>query len=208
MTLDSAEMDLSKTFEKGQGYVALSRVKSLSGLKLSGFNAITLEVDALALKADKRFKQLSEMAENENNDFALEQAAKKFIKDSGGISNKDEIAENKNNLKKGLKTKKKSTYLITKQLIDEGLSLNNIAKERELSIGTIITHLIRISDQYPTTDLSRFKPDKKILSKVRTARNKILKDHSGDESINIKPLFKMLDGKISYQDIKLALVFL
>lgn len=48
MTLDSAEIDLSKTFEKGQGYVALSRLKSLSGLKLLGINELSLQLDPLA----------------------------------------------------------------------------------------------------------------------------------------------------------------
>lgn len=208
MTLDCAEMDLSKTFEKGQGYVALSRVKSLKGLKLTGFNTITLEVDNLALKADKRFKQLSFEAENENSDEELEKLAKKFIKDSGGISNKDEIKENKTNLKKGLKTKKKSTYLITKQLVDEGFSLKEIAKIRELSLGTITTHLIIINDKYPLTNLSRFKPDKKILAKVKKARNNILKESKGENTISLKPIFEKLDGEITYQEIKLALVFL
>lgn len=38
MSLDSASVDLSKTFEFGQGYVAISRVRSLKGLHLSGIN--------------------------------------------------------------------------------------------------------------------------------------------------------------------------
>ncbi len=208
MTLDSAEMDLSKTFEKGQGYVALSRVKSLAGLKLTGFNNITLEVDTLALKADKRFQELSILAENENSEAALEKLETIFIKKSGGITNRDEIEENKRNLKRGKKIKKKSTYLITKQLIDKDYSLKEIAKERELSIGTISTHLIRISDLYPQTNLSRFKPDKKILSKVKKARNDILKANPKENTISLKPIFESLNGEVSYQDIKLALVFI
>ena len=42
MTLDAAEIDLSKTFETGQGYVALSRIKNIEGLRLMGLNPMAL----------------------------------------------------------------------------------------------------------------------------------------------------------------------
>ena len=208
MTLDAAEMDLSKTFEKGQGYVALSRVKSLSGLKLIGYNDITLQVDSLALKADKRFQELSLKAEIDYNAIDLELQAEKFIKNSGGITNLEEIQENKKSIEKGEKIKKKSTHLITKQWIDEGLSLKAIAKERELSLGTIATHLIIIADKYPATNLSRYRPSKKILTKVKNARDKLLKETKEENSISLKPIFEALDGEISYPEIKLALIFI
>ena len=38
MSMDAAIMDLSKAFEYGQGYVALSRVRRLSGVYLTGLN--------------------------------------------------------------------------------------------------------------------------------------------------------------------------
>lgn len=52
MTLDAAEIDLSKTFEVGQGYVALSRLKSMEGLMLMGMNNIALRVDERVLEED------------------------------------------------------------------------------------------------------------------------------------------------------------
>ncbi len=208
MTLDSAVMDLSKTFEKGQGYVALSRIKGLEGLQLKGFNATTLEVDSLALKADKRFLELSRDTEELISNEELDKKALKFIKKSGGITNIDEIKENKKNLKEGKKVTKKSTYLITKQMIDNGHSLDDIVIERDLTIGTVSTHLIRIAELYPKTDLSRFKPETKILNKVKKARNSLIKEIGPGERISLKPIFDMLKGELSYDQIKMALAFI
>lgn len=208
MTLDSAIMDLSNTFEKGQGYVALSRIKGLEGLQLKGFNATTLEVDHLALKADKRFLELSQNAEELISNEELENKALRFIKKSGGISNLDEIKENKKNLKAGKKVTKKSTYLITKQMIDNGHSLEDIVIERDLTIGTVSTHLIRIADLYPNTDLRRFKPETKILNKVKKARSTLIKEIGPGETISLKPIFDMLKGELSYDQIKMALAFI
>jgi ATP-dependent exoDNAse (exonuclease V) alpha subunit len=208
MTLDSAVMDLSNTFEKGQGYVALSRIKGLEGLQLNGFNTTTLEVDQLALKADIRFQALSEETEEAVATEDLTKKAFNFIKKSGGVTNVDEIVENKKKLEKGKKVTKKSTYLITKQMIDNGQSLEDIVIERGLTLGTVSTHLIRIADLYPKTDLSRFKPDSRILKKVKEARDKLLKEIGPGERISLKPIFDKLQGELTYDQIKMALVFI
>ncbi len=60
MSLDAAVMDLSNAFEYGQGYVALSRVRSLSGLHLLGWNERALRVHPLALEKDADFRRASE----------------------------------------------------------------------------------------------------------------------------------------------------
>ncbi len=208
MTLDSAVMDLSKTFEKGQGYVALSRVKGMDGLQLKGFNSTALEVDGLALKADLRFQELSNEVEASIEMEDLEVKARNFIKKSGGVIDKDEIRENRKNLEKGQKVTKKSTYLITKQLIDKGHSLEDIVIERDLTLGTVATHLIKIAALYPKTDLSNFKPETKVLNKVKKARNQLLKEIGPGERISLKPIFDLLKGEVTYDQIKMALVFI
>jgi len=56
LSLDCAEIDLSQTFEYGMGYVALSRVRSLSGLKLLGFNDLALEVNERIVTFDEELR--------------------------------------------------------------------------------------------------------------------------------------------------------
>jgi hypothetical protein len=62
MSLDEAIMDLSQVFEYGQGYVALSRVKRLSGLHLLGWNARSFQVHPQILAQDNQFRESSEAA--------------------------------------------------------------------------------------------------------------------------------------------------
>ena len=60
MSLDRAVMDLSNVFEYGQGYVALSRVRSLKGLFILGINNRALEVHPQILKIDQAFRKQSD----------------------------------------------------------------------------------------------------------------------------------------------------
>ncbi len=64
MSLDSVEVDLSKSFEAGMGYVALSRVRTLSGLKILGFSENALKINADVLEYDKHLRELSNKAES------------------------------------------------------------------------------------------------------------------------------------------------
>lgn len=59
MTLDSAFINLSKTFEPGMGYVALSRLKSLQSLYLEDFNAMALQMNSEALRLDAWLRKQS-----------------------------------------------------------------------------------------------------------------------------------------------------
>ena len=97
MTLDAAEIDLSRTFEPGQGYVALSRIKSIEGLKLMGINDMALKVDSLILQIDDRMKMASKRASDEIKNMSDKEKAKKFedtIRKNDGIIQKTEIEKN------------------------------------------------------------------------------------------------------------------
>ncbi len=60
ISLDEAVIDLSKTFEYGQGYVAISRVRSLSGLSLEGLNEMAFKMHPRIVEQDKLFRTESE----------------------------------------------------------------------------------------------------------------------------------------------------
>ncbi|MFA7662872.1 MAG: PIF1 family DEAD/DEAH box helicase, partial [Patescibacteria group bacterium] len=60
MSLDLAEIDLSKSFTPGMGYVALSRVRNFDGLKLEGYNEMALQIDPKILPFDKKLQETSD----------------------------------------------------------------------------------------------------------------------------------------------------
>jgi len=64
MTLEMAEIDLSKAFGYGMGYVALSRLTSLKGLYLLGINEMAYKLDPQVFIYDKELLRLSEDKEN------------------------------------------------------------------------------------------------------------------------------------------------
>ncbi len=233
MTLDAAEIDLSRTFELGQGYVALSRLKSLEGLKLLGMNTMSLQLDPLARGADKRFLELSSEADANYamlDEKSLQQSHDKFVLKSGGTTSQavieayaklqkrrreqDKAQQNKKQkLGNQVADKSEATLLATKALLEESLSIIEIAQTRELAQSTIMRHISQLKAQDPSLACDHLRPDDEVMTAVGNAYVAIKvannpNDFNDDGSIKLKPIYEQLKQTIDYNTIRLALIFI
>ena len=236
MTLDAAEVDLSKTFEKGQGYVALSRLKQLSGLQLLGVNELSLQLDPLARGADQRFQAISTEQEGEfltRSKKQLNDLHREFIIQCRGTLDKEKIAAYENRAKQQQKLIEKRrhavqqlqsladdaagvitpTVLETKALLDESLTIAEIAQARNLAQSTVMGHIEKIAEHFPRANKAHLRPDDEWLHPIDKAYQKIAKrddkrDKDNDGKIKIRAIVEELRNVYSYNDVKLALLFL
>ena len=211
MTLDSAEIDLSKTFERGQGYVALSRLKTLKNLKLLGLNQKALEVDPDVIRIDKIFQKKSDDIKDKFEKYTksdIKLFSKTFVELCDGTF-VDVCFEDEN--KKIPKTKefiKSDRYEKTKELLEKKTDIKVIAKHLELTENTIVNHIAKIKEKNSDMDLSFYKPKKEILENVKIALQKTETKKSKNGKYMLKPIFQFLEGRYSYKTISLSLVFL
>ncbi len=209
MTLEAAEVDLSKAFEPGQGYVALSRLKELDGLRLLGINRTAIEVDPLAFKADQRFQELSvEIDQNPEDHFKAEW--ENHILASGGTTDKKELK--KHRTQKEAKANKQNTFEVTKEMITEGKTLKAIAEERGMALSTIQGHIMKIAEKWPNTDISAYRPEDVLMTRIAKAYKKHdtgeEDKYSADGRLKSVYIFNELKQKVDYGTIKLAYAFL
>ncbi|MCF9034370.1 AAA family ATPase [Acinetobacter nectaris] len=213
MTLDAAEINLKHTFEKGQGYVALSRLKSLDGLRLLGFNDEALALDTLAIKADRRFQELSQEAESKFEHVDLTVQHKAFIRHCGGTLNEKEIERNQRRLGQGQAQKSygAATLEETKALFEDGYEIQDIAQERHLTPATIINHLGKL--QKEGLDISVAHPGDEVVEQVRKIykklqRTKRAENFNDDGSIRLRPIVEATQPRMGYDQVRLALLFI
>lgn len=215
MTLDAAQIDLSKTFEVGQGYVALSRIKNIEGLKLMGFNEKALSVDPLILSIDPRIKQASQKAYAKIEAYDVNQLKLmhlSYIEKLGGLVDKKAISKEKEVLAKEPTIEEKVVnHIKTKNLVESSSSLEILAHKAGFSVATIMKHLSLIKEEEPRFDISKYMPSLSIVNKIKQAINEIEsanneEDFTEDGKIKLKPIFVKLNEEVSYNDIKMVLV--
>jgi len=219
MTLDAAEMDLSKTFETGQGYVALSRIKNIEGLRLMGLNPMALRVDPLILHVDDRIKQASQKSVDAIESYSkegLDGVFESHISSLGGLVSKIEVEEEIQNIKAGKPSHSSyvtPTHVKTKKLIEKSDTLIKLATHRGLGKSTIVNHLFLIKEENPEIDINKYKPKDEVFERVDEVvlklKTKNLKENfSDDGKLRLKPVFEALDGDVSYDEIRVCMLFI
>ena len=190
MTLDAAEIDLSKSFVEGMGYVALSRLRSFDGLRLMGLNDMALKVNKEILELDKWLIEASESSISELRALtapAKDKRQKEFLQS---------IAPKK-------AEEKLSTYEKTKLLVEQRLPIAEIAKRRDMTEGTIVSHLEKLLERGENISLEHLRSgiEQSRLTKIKNAFEK-----SG--GLKLSPVRKILGDRFSYDELRLARLFL
>jgi ATP-dependent DNA helicase PIF1 len=196
LSLDTALMDLRQVFEYGQGYVALSRVRTLAGLYLTGWNEQTFQVHPRILQEDNTFQEQSESAQAMFAKLPTEQLEtiqKNFILTNGGTLD----------TKKGKlgRPEKKDTLDTTKDLLLERKSLKDIAKERKLVMTTVLDHIEKL------ILLKRIKYDDithLVDDKIKKALPIITEAFATCDTTLLSPVYNHLDGKYTFDTLRLA----
>ncbi len=202
MSLDAAEVDLSKTFVYGQGYVALSRVRSLQGLKMLGMNPSALHVDPKIVMMDERFRAAAGDAEAAFVEMSEEEVVRmheQFVTASGGKLPKGPIKKENKSYER---VKKESTLVETARLLREGKSPSEIAKARGVANSTVWTHLEKLVDEGSVSeaDLTHLTAQ----TAWKTAEQPLMKAIEKVGTEKLKPIFETAGEQFDYELVRLA----
>lgn len=202
MSLDAAEIDLSKAFVYGQGYVALSRVRTLGGLKVTGMNPYALQVDPKIVVADGAFQIRSTEAEAafaEMDEAEVVKLHQQFVTAVGG----QYVAVVEPGASDGYeRIKKLSTFEETKVMLGQGKTIVEIAKARGVTTSTIWGHVERlVADAAIDLSSVRHLTQQPQWNALYPAIKKAMLKHGVEK---LKPLYEAMGGQYDYDVIRLA----
>ncbi|MBI4138004.1 MAG: AAA family ATPase [Candidatus Wildermuthbacteria bacterium] len=205
MSMDEAIMDLSRVFEFGQGYVALSRVRRLSGLFLLGWNTKAFQVHPDILAKDEMFRQSSSEAEAAFANMQtreLETMRANFIRSCGGTNAPAREVKTSGATPK---TKKLSTEKETLMLWNQGKTVEEIAAARGIKQKTAFDHIEKLAAKgdIPKTDLARL-----LNPALSVALAEIHAAFQDLDTTKLSPVYEKLFGEYSYEDLRIARMML
>jgi len=198
MSMDAAIMDLSKAFEYGQGYVALSRVRRLSGVYLTGLNQRALEVHPKILEKDRDFRAASDAARDafaEMTESEIISMQKRFVKAMGGAwFDGKQLQKTTGKPAAGLPGRLAETL----QAARDSKTLKETARTRGLTQSTIVKHLEELAEigKLARSDFAHLVPFT-VAGEIHEA----LASNTGDR---LSPVFHALRGRHSFETIRLV----
>lgn len=136
--------------------------------------------------------------------FKLQKFAAAFLEVIREYVNEKGISERSKPVSLRMKTSPKmesSTFEISKQLFMQKLSLSEIAKNRGLTVGTILGHLEKLLGNGEKLEISHLCPSLDRLEVIRQAFKK-------SQSQNLAPVKSILGEDFSYDELRLARIFL
>jgi hypothetical protein len=211
MSLDAAVVDLSGAFEHGQGYVALSRVRTLAGLYLLGWSDRALSVHPEVVAEDDGFRDLSAEADRAFDDLHEDEIAKMhraFVLAAGGewVAEGTPAPAAAARAPKRPKPKRGDTLAATLALAESGPTLAAMAAARGVSVNTILDHLEKLREDGRLADdlLSKLVAAEGIgqsaIQKMRAA----FAAATPEEGRLLRPAFDRLGGAYPFEHLRLA----
>jgi GTPase SAR1 family protein len=200
MSLDAVEVDLSQSFERGMGYVALSRVRTLSGLRLLGINKNALEVREDIMEFDETLK---EMSENDRqwlygfDDNQIKAKQKEFL---------DKVAPPAGTKIKKRKKNRISPIQETKRMVEEGMGLKEIIDIKGVKLGTVLEHIEKIIKEDSNLNINHLKtevPTGKFKKAYMTFRDM----YGENRELLLSPIKNKLGDGYSYEELRIVRLF-
>ncbi len=198
MSLDAVEVDLSKSFERGMGYVALSRVRSLEGLRLVGLNKNALEVrgDITEFDEDLREQSLDDKKWLYSmTDKEIKEKQKEFL---------DKVAP-ANGVKKSAK-RRISPLDETRNMLKERMSIKEILEHKGVKVGTILEHIEKILEKDPEFDINHLR-EEVPTGKFKKAYMTFRELYGENREFLLSPIKNKLGDGYTYEELRIVRLF-